>query len=431
MLQMPNGEITLQERPSVEKNSTAPVIQLAPNFTIDDSILEKPTLLIGQVSSGKSSLMRNSLMPQIFKSMRTQDAAVIFATKREMIDGFYHPEDGDILLEYNASNPENIWNIFVEMEESGDPEKTLTELCDVMFSKHKNTVQPFFTNAPKDMLKSLTMHLAESYELQTGKKPTNSTLSGFFDAITLKDTVVNGKIRKGLLTLIKEVPRLHHLSDYLGDGGTAQALGVLGELRTVLNETFQGGAFVKQGSFSVRRALKEGKKIFLLYNYAESTESSIVFFDMLIDQMIKLSLAENDQKVWFILDEFSLLGHLQYLQSALAFGRGNEFGGFRVLAAVQSVQLMEKNYSESEANCMLGLFPNIFCFFTSDYKSRQLISNRYGTNLVSVIGYGGGKPELRERSVIQDSDFYKIALPGDCIVSLAGFPPFFFRNHKG
>lgn len=184
---------------------------------------------------------------------------------------------------------------------------------------------------------------------------------------------------------------------------------------------------MKSGSFSVREALKHGRKIFLLYNFAESTESSIVFFDMIIDQMIKMSLAENGQKVWFILDEYSMLGHLQYLQPALEFGRGN---GFRLIAAVQSVQLMEKNYTQSEANSMLGLFPNIFCFFTSDYKSRQLMINRYGTNLVSVIGYGGGKPELRERDVIQDADFYKIALPGDCIVSLAGYPPFFFRNHK-
>ena len=283
------------------------------------------------------------------------------------------------------------------------------------------------TNAPKDMFKSLTMYLYENYELQTGKKPTNSTLIGFFNTVTLKDSVVNDKTRKGLLTLIKEVTRLHHLSDYLGEGGTAQALGVLGELRTVLKETFQGGAFVKPGTFSVRQALREGKKVFLLFNYAESTESSIVFFDMILDQMIKQSLEENDQKVWFFLDEFSLLGHLQYLQSALAYGRSN---GFRLIAAVQSVQLLEKNYSESEASCMLGLFPNVFCFFTSDYKSRQLLSNRYGKNLVSVIGYGGGKPELRERSVIQDADFYKIALPGDCIVSLAGYSPFFFRNHR-
>ena len=427
MLQMQNSEIILQERPNVEKNNKVPVIQLASGFTIDDSILEKPTLLIGQVSSGKSYLLRNAIMPQIFSSMRAQDALVIFATKREMIDGFYHPENEDLLLEYNACKPECIWNIFAEMEASNDPEKTLVELCDVMFSKHKNTVQPFFTNAPKDMFKSLTMYLYENYEVQTGKKPTNSTLIGFFDTITLKDAVVNGKTRKGLLTLIKEVPRLHHLSDYLGEGGTAQALGVLGELRTVLKETFQGGAFVKPGTFSVRQALREGKKVFLLFTYAESTESSIVFFDMILDQMIKQSLEENDQKVWFFLDEFSLLGHLQYLQSALAYGRSN---GFRLIAAVQSVQLLEKNYSESEASCMLGLFPNVFCFFTSDYKSRQLLSNRYGKNLVSVIGYGGGKPELRERSVIQDADFYKIALPGDCIVSLAGYSPFFFRNHR-
>ena len=124
MLQMPNGEITLQERPNVEKNSKAPVIRLADGFTIDDSVLEKPTLLIGQVSSGKSYLLRNAIMPQIFSNMRAQDAAVIFAAKREMIDGFYHPENEDILLEYNACKPECIWNIFAEMEASNDPEKT-------------------------------------------------------------------------------------------------------------------------------------------------------------------------------------------------------------------------------------------------------------------------------------------------------------------
>lgn len=44
MLQMQNSEIILQERPNVEKNNKVPVIQLASGFTIDDSILEKPTL---------------------------------------------------------------------------------------------------------------------------------------------------------------------------------------------------------------------------------------------------------------------------------------------------------------------------------------------------------------------------------------------------
>lgn len=83
MLQMQSSEITLLERPNVEKNSKAPVIQLAPGFMIDDSILEKPTLLIGQVSSGKSYLLRNAIMPRIFSDMRAQDAAVIFATKRD------------------------------------------------------------------------------------------------------------------------------------------------------------------------------------------------------------------------------------------------------------------------------------------------------------------------------------------------------------
>lgn len=430
MLQMSGGSITLQEGANIVKELKKPVVRLGTNFVIDDSVLEKPTLLTGQVSSGKSTLICKKIMPQVFNGMGEKDSAVIFAAKSEMIDGFYNPSKGDILLDYNAVRPENTWNIFLEMQVSADPEKTLIELVDVMFSRHKNKVQPFFTSASKDMFKSLTMYLYKYYEKKTGKKPNNSVLIGFFDSLTLKDSEIDGKKKKGLLTLIKEVPELRHLSDYLGDGGSQQALGVLGELRTVLSETFQGGAFVRAGEFSIRQALEEGRKIFLRYNFAESTESSIVFFNMLIDQMIKVSLTENGQKVWFILDEFSLLigqGTLRYLEVAMAYGRGN---GFRLIAAIQSAQLMEKNRTENEANCILGLFPNIFCFFTSDYKTRQLLVRRYGTNLVSVIGFGGGKPELREQNIIQDEDFYKIALPGDCIVSLAGYAPFFFRNNN-
>lgn len=427
MLQMVVSGVKLHEKMDINKNERKPVVHFSDHFTIDDSILEKPTMLMGQVGSGKSYIMKNILMPQIFAGMNSGDAAVIFATKREMVDGFYYPEKGDILFEYKATEPHNIWNIFAEMEASDDPEKTLTELCDVMFFKHKNTIQPFFTNAPKDMLKAFVMYLYHNYECQMGKKPTNGTLIGFINTLTLKDTVVNGRKQRGLLTLIKEEPELHHLADYLGDGGTAQALGVLGEFRSVINMTFQGGAFVKGGTFSVREAIRNGRKVFLLYNFSESTESSMAFFDMILDQLIKLSLQENQQNVWFILDEFSMIGHLQYLESALAFGRGN---GFRIVAAIQSMQLMEKNYTKDAANCILGLFPNIVCFFTSDDKSREMVSNRYGYNMVSITGLGGGKPELMERKAILDSDFHKITKPGDCIVSLAGYEPFIFRNHK-
>ena len=137
MLQVTNSEIILQESPNIEKKSIIPVVQLASGFIIDDSILEKPTLMIGQVSSGKSFLLRNTIIPQIISSLSVEDAVVIFATKREMIDGLYNSENGDILLEYNASKPECIWNIFEEMAVSNNPEKTLVELSDVMFSKNK------------------------------------------------------------------------------------------------------------------------------------------------------------------------------------------------------------------------------------------------------------------------------------------------------
>ena len=428
MKQVTESGRRLQRSYSLKKAERKPVVSLSPEFVIDDRILEKPTLLVGQVGSGKSTLLTRVLMPQIFAQMDPGDSAVIFCVKDEMIDGFYHPEEGDVLLDCDAKDPENIWNLFEELRSSECPEAVAAELCDVIFSGYENRVQPLFTKAPMDLLRSLLLYLYRHYEERTGAFPTTSTLIGFYQRLGLKDRVVDGRIEKGLLTLIREEPELSHLRDYFGEQGRSDmSLGILAELRSVIEDSFRERAFCQPGRFSARAALQKGRKVFIRFQPAKNTKGTLRYFDMILDQLVKNSLREDGRKKWFFFDEFSLLGHLQYLDQALAFGRG---AGFRIIAAIQDAQLMEKNYEKHEADSILSLFPNVFCFFTSGPKSRELLSSRYGANLVSVLS-SSGRQELLERKAILDEDFYELTAPGDCIVSLAGQPPFLFRGHEG
>ena len=72
--------------------------------------------------------------------------------------------------------------------------------------------------------------------------------------------------------------------------------------------------------------------------------------------------------------------------------------------------------------------------FSGDGKtlSGLIKMEQYGKNL-SVLTYMAGgvsRHELRECNVINDWDFLKIHRPGNCIVSLAGYEPFYLMNNK-
>lgn len=428
-----DGARLLNAPPQIHLSGCAPSVQLGDSLWIDDDILQKPTLILGQVSSGKSTLLRE-IVGQIFDQMDPKDNAVVFAAKQEMITPFYHPERGDRLISIDAVQAENIWNIFRELDNSDMTEQTANELARILFADHRNGMQPFFSNAAEDIFRTMLLYLHRHYRERTGKMPDNETLVTMLLTTKLNDRVVDGKVvEKGLVTIIRENPaELGHLEKYIGDGKSAlpQSLGCLGELTAVLRSTFLGGAFCRRGTFSTADALK-GQKTFLHYDYARSSVGGTKLLQMILDQMLKACIDDRkagQRKTWFILDEYSLLAHLQ-IQNALSFGRS---AGFRIIACTQSVTLLQANHDEQEAKSLLSLFPNVITFFTTDSETRTYLTNRYGKNL-SVLTYMAGgvsRHELRECNVINDWDFLKIRRPGDCIVSLAGYEPFYLMNNK-
>lgn len=432
--QVIEGTQLRDDPPQIRLTGRKPLVRLGGGLQFDDDVLQKPTLILGQVSSGKSTLLRE-VAGQIFDQMEPQDNAVIFAAKQEMITPFYHPEQGDRLISIDAARAENIWNIFKELDNSEMTEQTANELSRILFADHHNGMQPFFSNAAEDIFRTLLLYLHRHYLTRTSKQPSNETLVTMLLTTQLKDRVVNGKVvEKGLVSIIRENPaELGHLEKYIGDGQSAlpQALGCLGELTAVLRSTFLGGAFCRPGTFSTREALN-GVRTFLLYDYARSSVGGTKLLQMILDQLLKSCIDDRkagQRKTWFILDEYSLLSHLQYAQNALSFGRS---AGFRLIACVQSVTLMQTSHDEAEAKSLLSLFPNVITFFTTDSETRTYLARRYGKNLSVITYMAGGMPkhELRECDVINDWDFLKISSPGNCIVSLAGYEPFYLIRNK-
>lgn len=429
------GARLLDVPPPIYLSRCAPKVRLGDSLWIDDDILQKPMLILGQVSSGKSTMLRK-IVDQIFQQMEPRDNAVVFAAKQEMVTPFYRPERGDRLISIDAVKAEDIWNIFCELDHSDMKEQTANELARVLFADHRNDMQPFFSNAAEDIFRTMLLYLHRHYRARTGKIPDNETLVTMLLTTRLNDRVVDGKVvEKGLVTIIRENPvELGHLEKYIGDGKSAlpQSLGCLGELTAVVRSTFLGGAFCRRGTFSTSEALN-GQRTFLLYDYARSSVGGTKLLQMILDQMLKSCIDDRkagQRKTWFILDECSLLlDHLQYIRNALSFGRS---AGFRIIACAQSVSLLQTDRGARESKSLLSLFPNVITFFTTDSETRTYLTNRYGKNL-SVLTYMAGgvsRHELRECNVINDWDFLKIRRPGDCIVSLAGYEPFYLMNNK-
>ena len=413
---------TLHENYTVRRNRTAPLVEIGRGSVIDDSLLEKPTIVLGNVASGKTTFTEEKLMRQIFAQRIKGDSVFVSAAKRSVLKKFCRLGK-DIVLDINAKDPSCIWNMFMEVDESPDPETTLRELSDVLFAGSENKMQPFFSKGARTLFRSLFMYLKNHYP----KPLHNGVLYSFIQNLTLQDERISEtKVKLGLLSLIRDYEELKPMAKYIGNGSSAQALGVLGEMMAVINDTFQGGATTAYGTFTVRRAIEEGMTVYVIYDFAERTKGIMNYYSMILNQAVKLSCKDDGRKTWFFLDEAQLIGKLSYLQNALSFGR--EYG-FRIILGTQNIQLLNETYEQQELDALLSLFPNIFCFYTSDDKTRDFLKKRYGKNTV-LMNIPGLPAQTAERDVIQDADFLKIAEPGNCIVSLSGYEPFILRNHN-
>lgn len=418
------GVELLSNVPECKLTGKAPVIHLKHGLTLDDGVLQSPTVILGNVGTGKTTLIEQIETPILDESARCGDNAILFAAKPEVLRS-HRPKD--IVISVDGTAPAGCWNVFRELDASDPPELIAREVAGDLFSDAlKITNNIFFPQAAMDIFRSTLLYMYR-YGKAQGVSFDNADLVEFISTTPIYGT----EDIPGWMELAEKYPEYFSSArDYLG--ADEQGCGVLSELRTMISSTFYGSFSQKNGAFSALETLKTGgKRIYLYFDYAKASSSTLKLFRVILNLLLRQSLSNRrEHRNWFLLDEFSLLPKLR-LQDALSLGRE---AGFRCIITLQSAQLLTNHYTKEEAETLLSLFPNVVMLRVSDPFSRSILADRFGTAHYRYSYLGMGNKPITVDSVekvISDYSFSRIVQKGDAIMSFPelSHQPFVYHGH--
>lgn len=399
---------------------------------LTDDVLCKPTILCGEMGSGKSR-QGIEITRQIDAQRRPDDALIVFCAKRELLDALYQP--GDVVLAFDSEKPSCVHNIFREIggadataQQARTVLKEILQTIAIPFYRH--TSESFFIDASMDMLENLILTMRQdAIENDAWNQLTNAYLLKYMDELCQYIEIEDGSRRMEWEILVNDSPLLKHCSVYLGNTETPSelCLSVLSQLRTIVHRTFVG-AFAGEGTFSTVEAMRKGGRIFLLSDYATSATSTAPLITTILNRFLQLSISQerdaNKQRTYFVIDEMAMLEKLR-LTEPFSYGRS---AGCRILMTLQSLKLLEKSYSPSEAAQILGLTPNIMCFYTTCPDTRAYLSKRSGSHYVPLYDSYGKMLQVIQEPVISDADYAKISNPGDAFMLVGHYEPFVYHG---
>lgn len=400
-------------------------------FQINKDLMSRHILLLGGSGCGKTNVFCYTL-ESLRDKMTDDDIAIIFDTKGEFYDWF--SKDGDYVIGNSARFRQlsYTWNIFDEILADGEDDVNISmnarELAAALFHDRGSSTQPFFCNAARDIFRGIILHFIR----QAKADPT-----GWRRHLNNKDLIQAFQSFKveNYIKIFNYYPDLHSLLSYFGDGKSNQALGVFGELNSMLSEYFVGILAENNPgrSISMRQAVrgKGGKSIFVEYDLAVG-EILTPIYRLLIDQALKeaLSRTNNNGNVFLIADEFKLLPKLQHIDDALNFGRGL---GVRVMAGIQSIDQLYDVYGKDKGAVIASGFGTLFAFHTNDGSSRDYITKRFGTNIM-IYEYNDTKhnriaSKERDGNTVEEWDQLELGL-GQAVIGLGYEAPFLFQFNK-
>lgn len=402
-------------------------------FQVDEDILSKHILLLGGSGCGKTNVFFYTLS-DLRKSMTSDDVAIVFDTKGEFYESFCR--SGDVVVGNSARfrDISYTWNIFDEILADGwDPlqvSMNVKEISAALFHGRGSTTQPFFCNAARDIFGGILLHFIRQAEADPDlwmKRLNNKDLLYAFRGFKVEH----------YLRIFEHYSDTRYMLSYFGDGKSNQALGVFGELNSMLSEYFIGilAEYDPEKRLSMRQAVrrKGGKMIFIEYDLSVGEVLSPVY-RLLVDQALKEALSRNggvkNGSVYVIADEFKLLPMLQHIDDALNFGRGM---GVKVMAGIQSIDQLYEIYGEEKGAVIAGGFGSMFAFHTNDGASRDYIRKRFGSNMV-VYDYLDQKKNSviereREGYTVEEWDQMELGL-GQAVIGLGYGAPFLFQFAK-
>ncbi|HUS88755.1 MAG TPA: type IV secretion system DNA-binding domain-containing protein [Desulfosporosinus sp.] len=384
-----------------------------------DSDLSRHVLFLGGIGTGKTNAIFQ-ILNQLRLCMNPSDVMLIFDTKGDFYQEFYRQGDIVISNDIKATGPNgpDYWNIYRELGSGETLEENIIEITRTLFfEKIKQSNQPFFPYAAKDLLSGILLHFSR---LQDMEKLNNASLRAFLDRSPI------GEIRE----MLQGHDDLRSMVSYIADDRSPQTQGVFSELQQMVREILVGN-FRRPGTLSVRDAIrnKGGKAIFIEYDLGIGNMLTPIY-RLLLDLAIKEALhrEKSEGKVWFIIDEFRLVPNLQHVDDGINFGRSL---GASFIIGVQNVERIFHAYGEQLARSILSGFMNTVAFSVNDAATRSYIQGLFGKNrkreaYMASVQSRGLIEQVREANVVEDWDVSSLPI-GRAIVGLPGRDPFLFQ----
>ncbi len=389
-------------------------------WPISEDTLSKHILLLGAIGTGKTNAM-NCLLGNLRMNMTRQDVMFLFDTKGDYYKEFYRPGDVVISNDERATNGyhTDYWNLFGEVTIDDHWDENAAEISKAIFCDRLiRTSQPFFPNAGKDLLTAMILHLCRANNRDERKN--NASL------LRMLQTLTSERMKK----LLMRYPDFMGMIPYIQDPRSGQTLGVISELQSATRELFIGN-FAKNGSISMRNLVRQkgGKVVFVEYDLGIGGVLTPIY-RLLFDLAIKEALCRrrNEGKVYFVMDEFSLLPQLNHIDDGVNFGRSL---GTSFIVGAQNVGQIYDAYGEDRGGSLLSGFSTTVCFRLNDGKSREFFKELNGkngriTSYDSGIRAKGMVDQYREAYVVEDHDILNLRI-GEAIVRTGNYPPFRFR----
>lgn len=388
-------------------------------FSISNEVLSKHVLLVGGTGSGKTNVFYQ-FVSQLKKKLSRDDVMLIFDSKGDFHKKFFTA--GDIVIGNSAQyrNSSEKWSIYEEIVADGRDKVSISqnsqEICKSLFAERieKNSNNPFFPNAARDLLSSIIIAL-----LRDGVNFCNKDLKNYIDST---DVV-------SLRELLESNRDLIAVASYIGGKSGSQAQGVLSEMYSVTRDILTG-VFADVGNFSMRNFIraKNGKTAFLEYDLSIGDVLSPIY-TLLFDLALKEALGRTATQgnVYLIVDELKLLPNLRHLEDGINFGRSL---GVKILAGLQSIDQLNANYdNEAKARNVVAGFSSVYAFQSNDYPTREYISNLFGRNMVLEsyqVANSQYHYEKREGFTVEDWDLMSLKV-GEAVVGLPSTPPFRYK----
>ena len=388
-------------------------------FSISEEVLSKHVLLVGGTGSGKTNLFYH-IVSQLKSTLSQDDVMLIFDSKGDFHRKFH--KAGDIVIgnsaQYRSSSAK--WSIYEEILADGTDKISIAqntqEICKSLFAERveKNSNNPFFPNAARDLLASIIISL-----IRDGVNFCNKDLKDCIDSTPVEDI-------RSMLAAHRD---LAAVESYIGGRSGAQSQGVLSEMYSVTRDVLTG-VFADVGDFSMRKFIraKGGKTAFLEYDLAIGDILAPVY-TLLFDLALKEALGRTATtgNVYLIADELKLLPNLRHLEDGINFGRSL---GVKILAGLQSIDQLNANYdNEAKARNVIAGFSSIYAFHSNDFTTRDYICKLFGRNIV-LESYPAANnqfhSEKREGFVVEDWDLTSLKV-GEAVVGLPEVAPFKYR----